>query len=366
VFPLDKWVIDDADPPHGWASSHAQFNGGAMDGFVTQYAEDGANDISLVMGYHVREHLPVYWALADNFVLCERWYASVMSSTWPNRFYLHLATSGGQMGNDGVSGIPSIFDRLDAAGITNVYYNSNLPFTLTYGKTTGVEPISAFFEAAEAGNLPQFVMVEPSLTALDNIGNDDHPPADIRMGQAFIASVYQALANSPQWDKCLLVIMYDEHGGFYDHVPPPAAFDELPEFEQLGFRVPALVVGPHVRRGCVSSTQFDHVSVIATATRKWGLEPLNERVTMTNDLSSAIDPLFVDDPQPPAALPPMEIHMPKTFTRVVPYRGGQVELFRLADRLALPRHLDMRREHDRVMRRTLEWGARLGAVKIVG
>lgn len=365
VFPLELFVIDD-DPPHGWASSHRQWNAGNNDGFVTEYVGYGASDPSIVMGYHLREHLPILWSLADEYLLCDHWFASVMGPTWPNRFYLHLGTSDGETGNNGLSGIPSIFDRLDDAGVTNVYYNSNLPVTLTYGKSEGVEPIENFFAAAQSGTLPQFVMIDPTFTVLDTLGNDDHPPADIRMGQAFLASIYQALAQSPQWDRCLLIITYDEHGGFYDHVSPPTTFDPLPDFTQLGFRVPSLVVGPHVRRGCVSSLQLDHVSVLSTVTRRFGLEPLNERVAMTTDLSSAIDPLFVNDPRPPAPLPPVEIRMPRSFVSSVPFRGGQTELWDLVERSRLPNHLDRRRDADQVMRRTLELGAELGAVKIVG
>jgi phospholipase C len=364
VFPLELFTVDD-DPPHGWSSSRRQWNRGANDGFVTEYIAYGASDPSIVMGYHLREHLPILWSMADEYVLCDRWFCSVMGPTWPNRFYLHLGTSGGETGNNNVSGIPSIFDRLDDAGITNAYYNSNLPVPLTYGKMEGIEPIENFFAAAQSGTLPQVVMLDPAFTFLNTIGNDDHPPADIRMGQAFLASVYQALAQSPQWERCLLVVTYDEHGGFYDHVSPPTTFDPLPEFQQLGFRVPGLVLGPHVRRGCVDSLQLDQVSILATITRRFGLEPLNERVAMSPDLSSAIDPLFIDDPRPPAALPPVELRMPKTL-QAPGFRGGQVELAKLVDRMVLPNHLDRRRDTHKVIRRMLELGADLGAVKILG
>jgi phospholipase C len=365
VFPMDLFVIDD-DPPHGWSSSRRQWNQGQNDGFVTEYIAYGASDPSLVMGYHLREHLPILWSLADEYVLCDHWFSSVMGPTWPNRFYLHLGTSNGETGNNVISGVPSIFDRLDDAGITNAYYHSTLAVPVTYGKTEGLEPLANFFQAAASGTLPQFCMVDPTFSVLTQIGNDDHPPADIRMGQAFLASIYQALAQSPQWDRCLLIISYDEHGGFYDHVSPPTTFDPLPEFQQLGFRVPSLVIGPHVRRGCVNALQFDHVSVLSTVTRRFGLEPLNERVAMTSDLSSAIDPLFVNDPRPPAPLPPVEIRMPRTFESARPFRGGQTELFELIGRMKLPRHLDLRHDFDRVMRQTLETGAGLGAVKIIG
>ena len=366
VFPSDYYVVEE-DPPHGWDASHLQWNDGANDGFVTEHLAEGAQIGEVVMGYHTREQLPILYALADDYVLCERWFASVMGPTWPNRLHLHLATSGGETSNTGVSGYPSIFDRLTDAGVDSRYYSSNLPFTATYGRTEGVEQVEKFFEAAAAGTLPPFCMVEPMFTFGGTIGNDDHPPADIRMGQAFLATVYQALAQSPQWDRCLLIITYDEHGGFYDHVSPPTTFDDqFPEFQQLGFRVPSLVVGPHVRRGCVSSVQLDHVSIPATVTRRFGLEPLNERVTQTEDLSHAIDPLFIDDPQPPVELPPVPIELPPSGSFLDPdQKLGQEDLCKLLDRGDFPPELDRRAEHDQVMHRLLEIGERLGAVKIV-
>jgi phospholipase C len=365
VFPLELFVIDD-DPPHGWSSSRRQWNQGANDGFVTEYIGYGASDPSIVMGYHLREHLPILWSMADEYVLCDRWFSSVMGPTWPNRFYTHLGTSDGETGNNNLSGIPSIFDRLDDAGITNAYYNSNLPVPITYGKMEGIEPVENFFAAAQSGTLPQFVMVDPAFTFLNTIGNDDHPPADIRTGQAFLATIYQALAQSPQWDRCLLIVTYDEHGGFYDHASPPTTFDPLPEFQQLGFRVPSLVLGPHVRRGCVNSLQLDHVSILSTVTRRFGLEPLNERVAMSPDLSSAIDPLFIDNPRAPTVLPPIELYMPKGSPGSGLRSGGQVELAKLVERMVLPNHLDRRRDTENVVRRMLELGADLGAVKILG
>jgi phospholipase C len=364
VHPTDDPAIQ-FDPPHGWDSSHLQWNDGANDGFVTEAAADGAPDPSVVMSYYDAADLPVSWALADNYSLCDRWFASVMGPTWPNRFYLHLGSAYGTTENVSIE-VPviSIFDRLTDAGITSMYYSSNLPFVATYGKKDGVDAISNFFEAAAAGTLPQFSIVDPILTFFNTLGNDDHPPADVRMGQAFLAMVHDALAQSPLWDRCLLVIMYDEHGGFFDHVPPPTMTDELPDFEQLGFRVPGLVIGPHVRRGCVTSTQFDHVSVIATATRRWGLEPINARAEATNDLSACIDPSFVDDPQPPATLPKMLVKRPQLVWPGADFHG-QTELAALADRGGVPPEHDRRAQVEETMATLLAWGERLGTLQVV-
>src|SRR5262249_13189320 len=163
-----------------------------------------------------------------------------------NRFYLHGATSNGQKSNLPVLlGFTSIFQRLDAKGISNVNYFHDVAWAVGgYAKLGGNAPIEQFFERAMAGTLPQVCFIDPAFTG--NGANDDHPAHDIRGGQALIASVVAALGKSPQWSKSLLVITYDEHGGFFDHVPPPTTVDTNAEFRQLGFRVPAIVIGPTV------------------------------------------------------------------------------------------------------------------------
>lgn len=361
VFPSNDWVVEE-DPPHGWDASHAQWNNGANDGFVTTHLASGATDPQPVMGYHTREQLPVLYALADNYVLCDQWYASVLGPTWPNRFYLHLATSGGQTENEAVMDLPSVWDRLDDQGISNTYYHSTLAFSITFGKLDGLKHVNEFFEDAEAGNLPAVSYIDPAFSFEPNVGNDDHPPADIREGQAFIASIYNALANSSHWERSLLIITYDEHGGFYDHVAPPNdATDERPEFRQLGFRVPSIIVGPHVRRGCVWSTRLDHVSVISTITRKFGLEPLNERVSATNDVAGAIDPALIDAPRPPTTLPALKMQRRATYQSDVKF-GGQTELSRYMDRVSAPVQLDRRTDHDAIMNQLFDRGVALGAI----
>jgi phospholipase C len=328
VFNTDKWIHDE-DPPHGWTASHAQFANGANSGFVTEYQADGAQEYTEVMGYYERAQLPVYYGIADQYVLCDRWFASVMGPTWPNRFYLHCADSGGMQSNDSISGIASVFDQLADAGVSHRYYYANLPFVITYGTPANaphVAPLSQFYTDAENGELPAFCIIDPILTAGPTIGNDDHPPADVRDGQAFISVIHDALASSPHWGRCMLVVIYDEHGGFYDHVPPPQTVDANPGFEQLGFRIPSFVAGGQVRRGCVNGTVFDHASVAATVAVRWGLEPLNARVAATADLSSCIDPALIDNPAPPASLP--KIVLPRTPKVHVPGAnfGGQLEL----------------------------------------
>jgi phospholipase C len=298
------------------------------------------------------------YAFADEYALCERWFASVMGPTWPNRFYLHAGTSNGMMGNSSVE-LRSIWNQLEEAGVSATYYYSGLPFVLTFGKTTGNKRIADFYADARAGTLPHVCYVDPVLTTLGP-GNDDHPPADIRDGQAFLASVYDALAQSPQWDKCLLVITYDEHGGFYDHVPPPTTTDDLEEFRQLGFRVPSVVIGPQVKQGFRCTTVLDHTSVVATITRRFGFEPLTRRVAEASDLSVVLDPALAMAPRPPIDLPTVELPQQLLIPPVGSVRG-QLELAAFLEREYA---LDWRVESERGLRVVREQALRLGSARI--
>jgi phospholipase C len=364
--PVDVFQLADetpADPPHGWDASHAQWNMGAMDGFVSEHA---GPDQAQVMGYHLREQLPALYGLADAYALCERWFCSVLGPTWPNRFYLHGATSKGTKGNQPIfGGFTTIFDRLADAGLSHKNYFHDVAWSVGgYLKTAGNAGIESFFSDAAAGTLPNFSVIDPQFFGPG--ANDDHPDHDITLGQALIASIYEALAQSPQWNRSMLVITYDEHGGFFDHVAPPTTVDSNAEFAQLGVRVPGLVIGPFARKGCVVSTTFEHVSVISTATRRWGLAPLNDRVTATEDLSSCLDPAYLDDPQPPVKLPAIDVSMSRLRARERgPQRVHQPELWEMAELGLIPRHLDRRAQGPEITRAVLEWGRRLGAVRLV-
>jgi len=361
VHRLDDYTPE--DPPHSWSACHAQWNGGANDGFVRAHA--GATEAD-VMGYHVRKQLPVTYALADAGVVCNRWFASCLGPTWPNRFYLHGATSRGQKSNLPVLGFTSIFQRLAAKNIEATNYYSDVAWaTGGYGKLGGLGAIERFFEDAQAGNLPPFAIIDPAFAG--GGANDDHPDHDIRLGQALISSVAAAIAQSPQWKRSLLVITYDEHGGFYDHVAPPETLDADAEFRRLGFRVPALVVGPTVRRGCAVDDVFEHSSVPATVTRRFGLEPLNPRAEAVNDLSSCIDPRRIGDPLPPPLVPTVSVSLSELARRQELARlrpPSHPELMAAIDARRPPSALDRRADTDAIARRVLRWGERLGAVTI--
>jgi phospholipase C len=326
------------DPPHGWEASHLQFNNGAMDGFVTEHQKDHSSTVLKdPMQYLNRAYQPISWALADAYTSCDRWFASVMGPTLPNRAYWHTATSFGLKANNDVLDkfasvpVPTIYNRLQDKQVDWAYYFGNLavvsllgspgPFQIDLGPNDGTGHIrrfgdpaaggGQFFKDAAAGKLPPVVYIDPSFSE-----NDDHPPVHPVRAQALIAAVYTALAKSPQWKNCMLVVTYDEHGGFYDHVAPPVntSDDTLAKFgvdgfQQLGFRVPTMVAGPYAKQGHVSSVQYDHTSALKELQNAFGLEPLNARMDAANDLTDCIDMdrLARGEWAPPVELPEINL-----------------------------------------------------------
>ena len=292
----------DPDPHHGWSSAHDQFNEGANDGFVLDYGGPG------VMQYMTRDDLPITWALADSFAVCDQYFCSVMGPTWPNRFYGHCGTSLGMRSNDfpkgGAYEIPHVWAKLAEAGVSHQYYFSDLPFAVLMEGALDPENLryfEDFVRDAELDRLPAVSWVDPGFAF-----NDDHPPHHVAMGQEFLAAVYKALANSPAWKRCLLVITYDEHGGFYDHVPPPTTDDDYVAdgFDQLGFRVPTLAIGPWVKQGAVS-TVFDHSSWLKYVCDTHGIEPWTKRIAAANSIAEVIDTARMarNEPIEPPAMP---------------------------------------------------------------
>jgi phospholipase C len=302
------------DPPHSWGGSHAQWNAGACDGFLTTHQNGAPGDLA-PMQYLSREHQPVTWALADEYATCDAWFCSVMGPTWPNRMYWMAGTSMGMQGNDLPEGgftAPTIYDRLEAAGVDWRIYYGDLPFVPLLGAQVQVDftdhlwRMEDFFNDCANGTLPPVSYIDPPFTIAD-----DHPPHHPMLGQEFIASVYAALASSPHWESTLLVITYDEHGGFFDHVSPPTVTDDRAAegFDQLGFRVPTLVVGPYVKKGHVSSVVRDHTSALKHLEGMFGLEPLTTRTSAAEDLSELIDAeaLAAGDAREPIELPSLDL-----------------------------------------------------------
>ena len=359
------------DPPHGWQSCHRQFNDGKNDGFVREYiASHGEKVKNDVMGFHDRSQIPYHYALADRFVVCDRWFASVMGPTWPNRFYLAAGTSGGKKDNSGfaVGGPTTLWDRLHDKKLSGKNYYAGLVawyFGAFPGRLLSRNPtarMSEFFDDCKKGTLPALSIIDP-----DYLTSDDHPSHNIQLGQAFIATVLSALFQSPQWSRTLCIITYDEHGGFFDHVAPPKLPDELAEFSQVGFRVPTLIMGPTVRKGFVDSTVYDHTSVGATVATRFGLQNLPARMAAAHDVSAAIDPALVGKPSPPPSdLPRLPLRLSEIAARLG--ADSQPELTQAFAALPKPLRAALAGGSENHLERTLSWlrvGEALGALTLV-
>ncbi|MFZ6185735.1 alkaline phosphatase family protein [Nannocystis pusilla] len=373
VFKLDEFQPQ--DPPHEWDECHTQFNLGDCNGFVFENEKKNPGYGEQVMGYHVREQIPVLYALADNFALCDRWFCSVMGPTWPNRYYVHACSSDGGKSNFPSPFLQTLWHACDDAGVTSRIYFTDVPWVAgafplvptVWGKLadgidgfsldalTNPNNLDRFFADAAAGALPNFTIIDPGFTS-----NDDHPDHDIQLGQILIGAIYKALAEGPGWEKTLFIITYDEHGGFYDHVPPPTTVDDEPEFTQMGFRVPSLVIGPRVRKGCVVSTQFEHCSIGATLMRRFGIAALNDRMATANDVSSCINPEYLSDPQPGPPIPLVDVSIDRITARV----GRTTSQHELFDRLGVQLDENFRARQVAATLRLLKHAERLGVARL--
>ena len=295
------------DPSHSWNGSHTQFNDGACDGFASVHGQIYGNDGADAMAYLTRDDLPISYALADAYTHCDRYFCSVMSSTWPNRFYGHLGSSQGMTGNDvpaeGYTD-PSVWQKLDEIGVDWVYYYTDVSFLSLLYKQIDVSRgrfLEDFFDALEDGELPPVVWVDPGFSY-----NDNHPPHHPALGELFLASLHEAIATSPLWDKVLVIVTYDEHGGFFDHVPPPTTEDDRADegFDQLGFRVPTVIFGGYVKQQ-VDHSQYDHTSWLRWICDQHGIDPWTARIAAADPLSGVLDTeaMAAGTPRAPVELP---------------------------------------------------------------
>ena len=321
------------DPDHSYVGGRVQYNDGQMDGFL----RSGSND-DYAIGYYVEEDRPFYNALARNYTALDQCFCSILGPTFPNRLFLHAAQTDRLSNDTTLATIPTIWDRLAAAGVSHAYYFSNLPFLGLWGlKYLGISrPYAQFLAEAAVGSLPAVSFVDPRFTAADDgTGNDDHPHADVRAGDAFLADTFLAVAKGPAWPNTIFIVTYDEWGGFFDHVAPPRAAapnavdPELVDGKALlGLRVPAVVASPFSRGDAdspsVNHLVFDHTSILKLIEWRWGLSPLTDR-----DASSDIENLALvldfenfdaelpDLPQP-VAPPPMPCLQPGLPSRSAP------------------------------------------------
>jgi len=280
------------DPNHSHVGGLAQYNGGACDGWLV--APD--NDIYSI-GYYGKDDLDFYRGAAAYWTVCDRFFASTLGPTYPNRFYTHSAQTDRITNTTAIATMPTIWDSLATAGVDARYYYCDLPFIALYGgKYTSIShPFAEFLTDCSAGTLPSVSYVDPRFfTTVNGPQADDHPHADIRLGQSFLNQIYEAVTASPQWGRTLLVITYDEWGGFFDHVPPGFAPDANPANGQRGFRIPTILIGPRVERHNVSHRTFDHTSILKFIEWRWGLPALTPRDAAANNIADAL--LFLRPP----------------------------------------------------------------------
>jgi phospholipase C len=336
-----------SDPDHSWEGWLVQHNFGRMDGFL-QRPTPPANNPGVTLarantfpiGFYTnleRDHsrkavpdLPVIGALAEHYTVLDRYFCSFAGETFPNRFYQHAGRTDRDHNSFAMSKLPTIWDQLSPVpnnqGIpTGGYFFRDLPYLALWGgkyfafwhpfaagdvDALGIPVKSpSFIDTVAAGNLPNVSFIDP---AFDTEGNgtsaDDHPLADIRLGERFIADAYHALACAGYLDNTVFVITFDEWGGFFDHVPPPRVVDDtnpadvdhtgdgttptdgqlIPDYTQLGFRVPAIVVSNLAGRRVVHDGPFEHCSTLKLIESTFGLQSLTARDANALDLGSVL------------------------------------------------------------------------------
>jgi len=325
------------DTNHGWTGSHTQVNDGKMDGFYeTNHGLKGETmpnpemalrDGERAMTWYDEREIPYYYALAKTFGIGDHYFASLQGPTWPNRMYLWAGTSFGYAENRAfpdVSAYPFpqndmvILDELEKRHVDWRLYSAGGPSGVTvvlgpslvvrYARDEILSTMADFFRDAAEGKLPPVVFLDPDFTktgAPD--GNDEHPPSNLQVGQHFTSTIIDALMKSPQWSKLALFLTYDEHGGLYDHMPPPKACPpdaKTPTdrngapvefaFDRYGVRVPFLVVSPYAKRGYVGHGVYDHSSILRFIQAKHRLPALTAR-----DANALVPTEFFDFTKPP-------------------------------------------------------------------
>jgi phospholipase C len=322
VYPItpatpSAYFMPGADPGEGyratndqlWGSDTAPATGTAptMSGFITDFAYTitwetrekwsivAGTAASWIMGCFTPQTLPVLSALAKGYAVCDHWFASAPTETLPNRAFALAGTSQGHLDdNTKTYTCPSVFGALTKAGVSwRVFGYDKQPLTradfpdITSADASHFGLFTDFQAAAAAGALPGFTFLEPSWSST---GNSQHPNYDVALGEQLIRDTYEALRSGPGWPQTLFVLTYDEHGGCYDHVPPPWGAtppdDSAGEFgfgfDRFGLRVPTLLISPLIAPGTVyrvadGSVPLDHTSILKTLEERWNLPPLTAR-----------------------------------------------------------------------------------------
>jgi phospholipase C len=324
-----------ADPNHDYPHVVYQIskgNSGFAQDFANCFPQSGQPDRQEVMNFHARGKLPALHTLAESFTICDHWFSSLPGPTWPNRLFVHSGTSLGRVTMpEGVMNAnlhwynqTTLYDRLNEKKVAWKIYFGDVPQSWVLVNQWAPRNIinyhhmQRFFEdiAGDEKIFPSYVFIEPTYNQPG--ANDDHPCHNVLEGEKLIAEVYNALrANEALWQSSLLVVLYDEHGGYYDHVTPPAAVppdhhQEEFTFDRLGVRVPAILASPYAKKQVVN-TQFDHTSLLRYLVDKWGLRSLGARVAdaKTNSIGSALTNIARTDT-------PTELPMPQPLDNAPP------------------------------------------------
>jgi phospholipase C len=334
AFPMPSACQPEHEPNQSWDGTHTAMARGKMTGFVKASGDTA-------MGYWDNSDLPFYYAIAKHFTLANRWFSSAPCQTYPNRRYLMAATSYGLVSttlpgpNDPPPPHGTIFDRLNAHGISWKNYFTDLPQvaiipSIVKQNPTHLASIANFYLDCATGSLPAVSFVDPDFGLADVVGGlvpgqpippsvraqgqDEENPQNIRFGEQFVAGVVDAVINSPAWKRTLLIWFYDEHGGYYDHVPPPRAVppDSIKPilngqrarggFDIYGPRVPAVVVSPWSRPRSVTNVVHDHTSVLKFIEQKWNLPAMTRRDANAHGLRDFLDfsrPRMLEPPSLP-------------------------------------------------------------------
>jgi phospholipase C len=326
----NAYFMPGADPGEGYMATNSQLFGStsgpassaqvpAMQGFVKDFAytlgwEVNSSGYSIlpgttasnIMGCFTPQTLPVLSALARGYAVCDHWFCSLPTETLPNRAFANAATSQGHMDDKTHTFTsPSIFGLLSKHGLGWAIYGYTAE-PLTKSDFTDIAGVPSshfgvftdFRAAAAAGTLPPYTFLEPSW---DSTGNSQHPNYDVALGEQLIHDVYEAVRSGPGWAQTLLVITYDEHGGLYDHVPPPAGATPPDnnagefgfDFTRFGVRVPTVLVSPLIAEGTVfrvppGSVPFDHTSILKTVEERWDLPPLSARDAVAPSIADVL------------------------------------------------------------------------------
>jgi phospholipase C len=290
------------DPDHSYGGGRDEYDGGRCDGWLRA----GEND-DYAIGYYTQKDLAFFGQAVPQWSTFSRYFAAMLSETFPNRIYQHAAQTDRIKNTYDLSTLPTLWDSLAAAGLSGRYYYSDVPFLALWGpKYVPIgRPFPAFLQDCASGDLPAVAFVDPRFDD-ENTGTsgDDHPHADVRGGESFMNQIYKAVTTGPKWSSTVLLFTYDEWGGFFDHVPPPAApFTPATAAAgdtdgRRGFRIPTLLVSPYARRQYVGTKVYDHCSVLKMIQTRWGLPPLTIRDAQANDLGLELT-ATPDTRQPP-------------------------------------------------------------------